>query len=87
MPNQYRKFVSEAISRKVTYDVPGISSAAGRKLAAHGYVMATSLLGKYLILNNEEAFKDFLKETAGSNARNAMACYAALTEWCDNFIL
>lgn len=45
------------------------------------------VLGQYLILKkNSDLFKDWLKEIAGANSKQAQDCSQCLSDWCDEFL-
>jgi hypothetical protein len=91
-------FVKEPIGQKVVTKLAGVGPVLGERLAKAGFDKARVVLGKFLILKeDEEKFKRWFKETTkandmettgandkttGANEAHAAACYNCLKEWC-----
>lgn len=53
----------------------------------HFSLQASVVLGQFLVLKkNKELFVDWLKDTAGANAKQAGDCHQCLSDWCDEFL-
>ncbi|GJQ78797.1 putative barrier to autointegration factor [Trypoxylus dichotomus] len=84
---KHRDFVSESMKGKDVTDLPGIGEVYGKRLHESGYVYARHILGMYLTLReDEQAFRDFLKNTCGASSKSTYDCYKALKDWCDHYI-
>lgn len=81
-------FLSGRLSHKFVQDVPGVSPIIQHELNGQMFIMATQLLGQYLILGeNRPDFIAWLSEVAPSadqwdRERIADAFYA----WCEEFL-
>ncbi|KAJ8045114.1 Barrier-to-autointegration factor [Holothuria leucospilota] len=84
---KHRDFVGEPMGDKGVTDLAGIGEVLGTRLKDRGFHCAYNVLGQFLVLNkNEELFMDWLKDTAGANAKQGRDCYNCLKDWCDSFL-
>ena len=83
---KHRDFVSEPMGDKEVFELAGIGKVLGKKLIDAGFDKASIVLGQFLVLRkDEEMFLDWIKTTAGANAKQGGDCYRCLKEWCDAF--
>ncbi|XP_078503092.1 barrier-to-autointegration factor-like protein isoform X2 [Lissotriton helveticus] len=85
---KHRDFVSEPMGEKSVTALAGIGEVLGTRLQALGFDKAYIVLGQFLLLKKDEddLFKDWLKESCGANARQTELCSACLKEWCEAFL-
>lgn len=84
---KHRNFVSEPMGDKEVTELAGIGAVLGGRLKESGYDKAYVVLGQFLVLKkDEEMFLDWIKTTAGANAKQGNDCYNCLKEWCDAFL-
>ena len=82
---KHRDFVSEPMGEKEVSELAGIGKVLGKKLAEAGFGKAYIVLGQFLVLKkNEESFLEWIKTTAGANAKQARDCCECLKDWCVN---
>nr|XP_033791897.1 barrier-to-autointegration factor-like protein [Geotrypetes seraphini]XP_033791899.1 barrier-to-autointegration factor-like protein [Geotrypetes seraphini]XP_033791900.1 barrier-to-autointegration factor-like protein [Geotrypetes seraphini]XP_033791901.1 barrier-to-autointegration factor-like protein [Geotrypetes seraphini]XP_033791902.1 barrier-to-autointegration factor-like protein [Geotrypetes seraphini]XP_033791903.1 barrier-to-autointegration factor-like protein [Geotrypetes seraphini] len=85
---KHRDFVCEPMGDKPVTTLAGIGEVLGAKLEELGFDKAYVLLGQFLILkkDDDDLFKEWLKECCGANARQADLCSTCLKEWCSSFL-
>ncbi|XP_059350292.1 barrier-to-autointegration factor-like [Daphnia carinata] len=84
---KHRNFVAEPMGDKAVTDLAGIGGVLGDRLEKKGFDKAYVVLGQFLVLKkNKELFVDWLKDTAGANAKQAGDCHQCLSDWCDEFL-
>lgn len=84
---KHRNFVAEPMGDKPVTDLAGIGPVLGQRLKNKGFSEAYVVLGQFLILKkNKELFVDWLKDTAGSNTKQASDCHQCLSDWCEEFL-
>lgn len=78
----HRRFVREPIGNKGVQALAGVGRVIGGAMAAGGIVRADQVLGRYLVLNKDEAtFKKWVRGF-GANAGQQQSCYNCIRGWC-----
>ncbi|KAH8379189.1 hypothetical protein KR009_003488 [Drosophila setifemur] len=84
---KFRNFVSEPMRDKDVCELPGIGDKLGLKMSAAGFGTASSVLGMYLLLKQEQDyFEDWLNDICQANSKQANECYRGLQQWCKTFL-
>ncbi|CAL8120872.1 unnamed protein product [Orchesella dallaii] len=80
-------FICEPMRDKLVTSIPGVTPIYGQRLAAQGFEKASALLGKYLVLSQDEGpFVDWLKIICGASTDDAKIICLNLRQWCHNFL-
>ncbi|CAL8087497.1 unnamed protein product [Orchesella dallaii] len=80
-------FICEPIRNKLVTSIPGVTPDYAQRLAEEGFEKASTLLGKYLVLSQDEKpFVDWLKLTCGASTDDAKVICFNLRQWCHNFL-
>lgn len=84
---KHRNFVAEPMGEKEVTQLAGIGNVLGERLASKGFDKAYVVLGQFLVLKkNRDLFIDWLKDTAGANAKQSGDCHQCLSDWCEEFL-
>ncbi|XP_068135687.1 barrier-to-autointegration factor-like protein [Hyperolius riggenbachi] len=85
---KHRDFVVEPMGDKPVTALAGIGEVLGKKLEDLGFDKAHVVLGQFLVLRKDEddLFKEWLKDSCGANSRQAELCSECLQEWCKSFL-
>ncbi|MRB67555.1 hypothetical protein GH825_29695, partial [Bacillus thuringiensis] len=67
--------------------LPGINRVLGSRLRRQGYGRATSLLGKFMVMNKDRySFVLWLAEQTGASSQQALDCFKCLDAWSSAFM-
>ncbi len=79
-------FVTEPMGNKPVTKLAGIGAVLGERLKQKGFAEARSVFGKFLVLDDEAKFKQWLGETCFANPKQQTDCYVCLNEWSKAFM-
>uniref|UniRef100_A0A2R8M327 Barrier-to-autointegration factor n=1 Tax=Callithrix jacchus TaxID=9483 RepID=A0A2R8M327_CALJA len=84
---KHRDFVAEPMGEKPVGNLAGIDEVRGKKLEERGFDKAYVVLGQFLVLKKDkDLFREWLKDTCGTNAKQSRDYFGCLQEWCDTFL-
>ncbi|KAI0237594.1 hypothetical protein LSAT2_011906 [Lamellibrachia satsuma] len=84
---KFQQFVTEPMDGKPVDTLPGINNVLGSRLRRQGYGRATSLLGKFMVMNKDRySFVQWLAEKTGASSQQALDCFKCLDAWTDAFM-
>ncbi|KAL7738969.1 hypothetical protein ACLKA6_001364 [Drosophila palustris] len=83
---KHRDFL-EPIGKKPVTKLAGIGETLGGRLSDAGYDKASSVLGQYLVLQQDEMkFKGWMKDVCNASSKQSDDCYKCLNDWSKEFL-